>query len=165
MDDVNNITACKTNEKTMIELITIKSKNNDNFVIDTFIKGNDNIGEIVTISREALETKVKEETDIIDNEVVKEMKYVDTNIKNDYHDDSMEDIIITKVIIQKIQHVMKITILFLIFKQNFLIKVLDGNKIKKYDVGKIISEKISDKILKLQTQMNILLQHLRPEET
>ena len=165
MDDVNNITACKTNEKTMIELITIKSKNNDNFVIDTFIKGNDNIREIVTISREALETKVKEETDIIDNEVVKEMKYVDTNIKNDYHDDSMEDIIITKVIIQKIQHVTKITILFLIFKQNFLIKVLDGNKIKKYDVGKIISEKISDKILKLQTQMNILLQHLRPEET
>ena len=68
-----------------------KWKNYDRAHYDTFIKGNDNIREIVTISREALETKVKEETDIINDEVVEEMKYSYTTVKNDYYDDSSKN--------------------------------------------------------------------------
>ena len=68
--DVNDITACKRNEETMIWLIPAKSKNNNNTVVDKIIKGITNIGEVLGISKEAVETEVKEEADIIYDEVV-----------------------------------------------------------------------------------------------
>ena len=70
MIDVNDITACKRNEETMIWLIPAKSKNNNNTVVDKIIKGITNIGEVLGISKEAVETEVKEEADIIYDEVV-----------------------------------------------------------------------------------------------
>ena len=55
------------------------------------VKGNTNIGKVLAISKEAFETKVKEETDIINDEVVEEMKYSYTTVKNDYYDDSSKN--------------------------------------------------------------------------
>ena len=54
----------------MIGLIPAKSKNNNNTVVDKIIKGNTNIGEVLGISKESVETLVKEEADIIYDEVV-----------------------------------------------------------------------------------------------
>ena len=87
---VNDITACETNEETMIGLITVKLKDINNTVVDKVIKGNANIGEVLAISKEVFENEVKEKSDIINDEVVEEMKFSDINVKNDYHDGNKE---------------------------------------------------------------------------
>ena len=70
MIDLNNITECETNEDTMIGLMTVASKDNDNTVVDKVVEGNANIGEVLSISNEALRIEVKEEADIINDEEV-----------------------------------------------------------------------------------------------
>ena len=90
MIHVNDITACETNEETMIGLITVKLKDINNTVVDKVIKGNAKIGEVLAISKEAFEIEVKEESDIINDEVVEEMKSSDISVKNDYHDGNKE---------------------------------------------------------------------------
>ena len=54
MIDVNDITECEINEETMIELTTVKSKDDNDTVVDKVIKGNVNIGEALAVSKEAL---------------------------------------------------------------------------------------------------------------
>ena len=52
----------------MIGLTTVASKNNNNTVADKVIQGNTNIGEVLVILKEALESEVKYEVDIIEYE-------------------------------------------------------------------------------------------------
>merc|ERR1711957_772361 len=52
------------------EPINVASKDNDNTVIDKVVEGNANIGEVLSISNEALRIEVKEEVDIINDEEV-----------------------------------------------------------------------------------------------
>ena len=52
------------------EPINVASKDNDNTVVDKVVEGNANIGEVLSISNEALRIEVKEEADIINDEEV-----------------------------------------------------------------------------------------------
>ena len=56
MINVNDISECETNEENIIRLITVKSKDNNNIVIDKVIKGDNNIHEVLVIIKKPLET-------------------------------------------------------------------------------------------------------------
>ena len=66
--DMEDISMGETNEEAMTEIITVNSKEDDDIVIDKVIEENDNIREVLAISKEPLGTEVKEIADIIEAE-------------------------------------------------------------------------------------------------
>jgi len=66
--DMEDMSMCVTNEEAMTEIITVYSKEDDDTVVDKVIEDNDNIREVLAISKEPLGTEVKEIADIIEAE-------------------------------------------------------------------------------------------------
>merc|ERR1712238_130375 len=66
--DMEDISMCETNEEAIKEIITVNSKEDDDIFVDKIIEDNDNIGEVLAISKEPLGTEVKEKADIIEAE-------------------------------------------------------------------------------------------------
>ena len=58
--DMEDISMGETNEEAMTEIITVNSKEDDDIVIDKVIEENDNIREVLAISKEPLNNEVKE---------------------------------------------------------------------------------------------------------
>ena len=55
-----------TNEESMSNIITVKQKEDDDIFVDKVIEDNDNIREVLAISKEPLGNEVKEITDTIE---------------------------------------------------------------------------------------------------
>merc|ERR1712238_644501 len=66
--DMEDISMCETNEEAIKEIITVNSKEDDDIFVDKIIEDNDNIREVLAISKEPLGTEVKEKADIIEAE-------------------------------------------------------------------------------------------------
>ena len=60
--DMEDISMGETNEEAMTEIITVNSKEDDDIVIDKVIEENDNIREVLAISKESLGNEVKEKS-------------------------------------------------------------------------------------------------------
>jgi len=71
--DVENISKCVTNEEPMIELVTVTSNDDDITVVDKITDRNDNIREVLVISKEALGSETREKIDRIDAEEEKKI--------------------------------------------------------------------------------------------
>ena len=58
--DMDDISMDETNEEAMMEIITVNSKEDDDIVIDKVIEENDNIREVLAISKGPLGNEMKE---------------------------------------------------------------------------------------------------------
>ena len=59
---MKDVSMGETNEEAMTEIITVNSKEDDDIVIDKVIEENDNIREVLAISKEPLGNEVKEKS-------------------------------------------------------------------------------------------------------
>ena len=66
--DMEDIPMCETNEEAMTEIITVNSKEDDDTFVDKVIEDNDNIREVLAISKGPLGNEMKEIADIIEVE-------------------------------------------------------------------------------------------------
>ena len=65
--DMENISMCETNEEAMTEIITVNSEEYDDTVVDKVIEDNDNIRQVLAISKEPLGNAVKGIVNIIES--------------------------------------------------------------------------------------------------
>merc|ERR1712238_49916 len=103
--DMEDISMCETNEEAIKEIITVNSKEDDDIFVDKIIEDNDNIGEVLAISKEPLGTEVKEKADIIEAEGETKV-----DIKEDSKNSSQGKIMTSLEETAKVKELLKISV-------------------------------------------------------
>merc|ERR1712238_643365 len=131
---MEDISMCETNEEAIKEIITVNSKEDDDIFVDKIIEDNDNIREVLAISKEPLGTEVKEKADIIEAEG-------ETNV--DIKENSKTSLEETA----KVKELLKISVdtkeVENIIDKIDLANVNESTKAKVKDEGMIITDEVS----------------------
>ena len=129
IDEVNKIIVKNKDMISSEEAISIDNKKGMKIRTDIEEKS-------LAIPKESFEIEVKEKADIINNDVVEEMKSSDTNIKSGYHGDSKENFKNNKSKYSKYSSYHEDNNIISKIQETALIKALDEkryNKIKNND--------------------------------
>merc|ERR1711957_765731 len=140
--DMEDMSMCETNEEAVKEIITVNSKEDDDMFVDKIIEDNDNIREVLAISKESLGTEVKEKADIIEAEGENKV-----DIEEDSKNTSQGKIMTSLEETAKVKELLKISVdtkeVENIIDKIDLANVNESTKAKVKDEGMIITDEVS----------------------
>merc|ERR1712238_139582 len=139
--DMEDISMCETNEEAIKEIVSVKSKEDDDIFVDKIIEDNDNIREVLAISKEPLGTEVKEKADIIEAEGETKV-----DIEEDSKNSSQGKIMTSLEETAKVKELLKISVdtkeVENINDKIELTNVNESTKAKVKDEGMIITDEV-----------------------
>merc|ERR1712238_197852 len=140
--DMEDMSMCETNEEAVMKKITVNSKEDDDIFVDKIIEDNDNIREVLAISKEPLGTEVKEKADIIEAE-----GETNVDVEEDSKNTSQGKIMTSLEETAKVKELLKISVDTKEVENTIdkidLANVNESTKAKVKDEGMIITYEVS----------------------